>query len=361
MNMMFVVDRLDFGGAGRVISVLANEFYKRGNNVCIVVYFSSNVTYSLEEGIEVISMVDIKSNRNADNLLQRILRLRKAYKTNKIDVVISFMTELNVYAIIANFFCGKRKIIISERNNPYKSPRERSVRILRDLFYRFADGFVFQTEEARDFFSKKISKKSEIILNPLSDRIPNAYLGEREKRIVSVGRLNEQKNYPLAIKSVEKVLLHHPQYIYEIYGEGEMYDELNRMIKEKGLESKIFLRGQKENIYDLIKKAGVFLLSSDYEGMSNALIEAMALGIPVVSTDHPIGGAKRLIKNGVNGFLVSVGNDDEITERIEQIIADSEYNYLISREETKIRENLSKNNIVNQWNKYIIKILQGGI
>lgn len=359
MKMMFIVDRLDSGGAGRVISVLANEFYKQGNKVCIVVYFSSEIIYPLDAGIGVISMVSKETKRNDDNLVGRVSKLRNAYKKYEVDIVISFMTELNIYAIVANMFSGKRKLIISERNNPYKSPIQKRVRLLRKLLYRYADGYVFQTEDARDYFSCRIAKHSVIIQNPISDTLPDVYIGEREKKIVSVGRLTEQKNYSLAIEATKKVLEEHPEYIYEIYGDGELYEMYAKKIRKMGLEGKIILKGHQSNIYERIKKARVFLLSSDYEGMSNALIEAMALGIPVISTDHPIGGAKELIKNGINGLLVPVGNSMEMTKGIERLITDEKLAFGISDEAIKMREKLSKGRVVAQWKDYIDRVLGG--
>jgi glycosyltransferase involved in cell wall biosynthesis len=177
--------------------------------------------------------------------------------------------------------------------------------------YKKADGFVFQTEDAAKYFEGIIKCDSKIIPNPINPKfIKEPYKGEREKNIVTVGRLESQKNQKMLIEAFGKIESKYPEYSLLIYGDGSKKEELQDLIKEKGLENKVILKGKIDDVENVIDKAKMFVLSSDYEGMPNALMEAMALGLPCISTDCPCGGPRYLMENGKSGLLVPVGNSD---------------------------------------------------
>ena len=200
------------------------------------------------------------------------------------------------------------------------------------ILYPLADGFVFQTKEAQEYFDKKIQKKSVIIPNPINEEfICEPYNGEREKKIVTVGRLEEQKNHKMLIKAFSKLPEGLSEYKLIIYGEGSLRPELEKQIKELNLLGRVFLPGQVDDVKNRIYKAGLFVLSSNYEGMPNALMEAMALGVPCASTDCPCGGPRFLIKNEYNGLLYNVNNELELKLAINKIIGDEELSKKISK------------------------------
>ena len=254
-------------------------------------------------------------------------------------------------------FFSKIPLVVSERNDPSIDPASNVKRLLRNVLYCRPNWFVFQTPDAKRYFSKKIQDRSNIVLNPLSGSIPDCWLGEREKRIVSVGRLNNQKNFPLLIEAFLLFHKKHPDYILEIYGDGMLEDKLKSYISDCQLEEFVFLKGFIKDVHDRIKKAAMFVMSSDFEGLPNALIEAMALGLPSISTDCPCGGPRMLIKDGVNGRLVSVNNVNELCDAM-LFCAEEEHAEKLSIESRKIRDIVSREKIVSEWEALIHHIIE---
>ena len=348
MIIMFVSGSLIGGGAERVLTQLANTFSQKGHQVSIVQFIGGD-SYPLEESIRVVNYEKSDSSMRRSGF-RKISFLRRTIKQVQPDVVISFMTTANVLTLIASIGL-KSKAIVSERNDPHRVPQKKSMRVLRKLVYPLSDGFVFQTTDARDFFSQRIRNKSVVIKNPLSSGLPEKYTGEREKKIVMAGRLVDAKNYPLAIRSFSIVHKRFPDYSLEIYGEGNKYGELVRIVNEEGLADCVHFNGFVSDWHERARKASIFLLSSDYEGMSNSLIEAMAMGIPCVSTDHPIGGAKELISHGDNGLLVPVGDKLKMADAICSLLSNESLLNHISESAVRIREEIQSDTIANQWLK----------
>ncbi|MBK5261023.1 MAG: glycosyltransferase [Peptostreptococcaceae bacterium] len=349
MKILFLVDSLDAGGAGRVVSQLANQMALNGYQVFVATLFENQVSYKI--AINVVH-VPLAAGMLTDSYLKRVHRIRDVAKKNHIEIVISLLTNINVYAIFAGFF-SSWKTIISERNDPNRNPKSKRVRIFRNFFYTFADGFVFQTEDAKGYFSKAIQRRGIVIFNPICDSFPQPFEGTRSKRIVSVGRLVPQKNFPMAIEAFAQIAEKYSDYIYEIFGEGKEQANLKQLICDKKLESRVFLRGQRLNVFDEIIDATLFVMSSDYEGMSNALIEALALGLPTISTDHPIGGAKMLIEDSVNGILIPVGDSKALASKMDLLIGDKKKAYELGKQTQSIRKMLSIEHIADEWLNYI--------
>lgn len=282
--------------------------------------------------------------------------LMQIIKKESPEVVVSFVWQVNVYSIIACMFNRKLKLIISERNDPYKDPNNKFLRIIRDAIYHFSDGYVFQTEDAKNYFSKIIQDKGIVISNPIKENLP-FWKNNNSKVIISACRLAHQKNLPMLIDAFEKVLLDYPDYTLKIFGEGPWRNELENYIKEKGLTGKVLLPGFSEDIHHEIANSEIFVISSNYEGISNSMLEALAIGIPVISTNSPIGGAKMYIKNYINGILVEVGNVKQLANEIKKLISNNEMAVRMSRESIKIRQNLSAGKIAEQWINYINDII----
>lgn len=356
MKIVFVSQPLSTGGAERVVAVLANRFCELGHEVKIVVIDNgdSNI-YSTHKDVEFVH-IDKPSNPLFD-LFNRAKKMRRYFQLYRPDVILSFTTQKNVSTLLATLFT-KHRVIISERNNPYKDPQSRALRLLRKILYFTADGYVFQTEGAKEFFSRKIQRRSCVIPNPIRDDLPQPWNEDRTKRIVMVNRLDPQKNLKMAIDAFQSISEHNSDYCLEIFGKGPLQKDLTDYILSKGLEGKVFLKGFCSHVNDEIKDAAIYLMTSDFEGMSNSLMEALALGLPCISTDHPTGGARALIKDHVNGILIPVGNNKACVLAIEELISNKDLCDKLSANAIKIRDHLSSNYIADMWSAYIRKMLE---
>lgn len=353
MKIAFSMAYMGGGGAERVVSELANSFAEQGHDVSIIVAKDPECVYPLTAQVKLVDL-----SAKDKGILSRICALRHCIKENRYDVVISFLTGTNIETLMATV--GLRvPVVISERNNPFVDPKSKISRILRGVLYPFAAGYVFQTPDAQAFFSKQIQKKSVVIMNPINPQLPDIYNGVREKRIVNVGRLVPQKNMKMFIDAFCEFYQTHPDYVAEIYGDGPLKTELEEHIMLKNMKDAIKLCGFSTEILQQIRSAAMFVMTSDYEGMSNALIEAVGMGIPCVSTDHPIGGARLTIQDGVSGFLIPVGDTHGLADKMAELADNEEMANRFSKQGTLLREKLSIQVIAQCWLEYIKKIRKG--
>ena len=286
-------------------------------------------------------------------------RYRRIVERVKPDIVISFLPEP---CMVSGLYRKRNGISLigSERCNPYYQYRNAVYKFLCNLFYSKADRFVFQTEGARDFFQKHIRENSCIIGNPVRElQLPVVSLSKKEK-IAAVGRFTPEKNYPLLISSWNRVHDAHPEFELVIYGRYEESDEAIIMIKELNLEDSITLAGQVDNVEELINTCYAFVLTSSSEGMPNALMEAMSIGLPVVATDCPSGGPRQLIDNGVNGILVPNKDEDAVVTALIKLIEEPHYAEKLGDKAREICTEYSDDVIVNKWIDLIEKIAVRG-
>ena len=353
-KIMFAISSLGSGGAERVVSTLANELTARGYAVSILLIASSDQVYPLSEQIQVISL---NCEENAEQSLlkrypDRLRKIRTVLKETTPDAVISFMSETSIDVCLSALGLPI-PILVSERNDPSIDPPSRVKRLLRRFAYLRSDGFVFQTPDAQAYFSSAIQKRSRIILNPLASTLPEPYAGPREKRIVAVGRLNPQKNYPLLVDAFREFLGEHPDYVLEVYGRGDLEQQLRTQISRLGLEERVLLKGFCSRVHDAIRNAAFFVMSSDFEGMPNALMEAMALGLPCICTDCPCGGPRMLIRDGENGLLVPVGDSASLANAMGRLADNPELAETLGKQAALLREQTNVNAIVDQWQEMI--------
>lgn len=348
------INTLEYGGAERVLSLIANEFHKKGYDISFITSYPCSNEYSLEHGIHRIYLDEAKTkdSRLIKNVKQ-VMKLRKVLKVNKIDFLITFMMEPNFRGVIACLLL-KTKIITSIRNDPHREYPHKFLLILAQIMYMFSDGCVFQTIDAMECFNKIIQRKSTIILNPVSDSFFSESRNiEHVNNIVSIGRLEKQKNQKLLIESFAKVSSLFPKEKLLIYGQGTKDKELESSIKNLGMQDKIMLCGVTDNIKDVLSKAELFVLSSDYEGMPNALMEAIAMTVPVISTNCPCGGPKMLINDGENGFLVNVNDSKDLADRIRTLLDNKELQIKFSQANLKCRESFRIKNIIDKWQEFL--------
>ncbi len=355
MKCAFFIGSMEGGGAEKVVKNLSSKMIRDGYTVKVILYYERDFFYLLDEGVEII---EIEKNTGTKNVFVNTLWFRKYLIDAKIDMLISFLAVFNILAVIATAYT-KIPIIVADRNDPSKVPGNVILRMCRNVVYNFANGVILQSEHNREYFSKRVQKKSKVIYNPLiiGENAGKALTVKKEKCIVSIGRLIPQKNQKILIKAFVQFQKNHPEYILIIYGEGSERKMLERYIADNNMEKNVFLPGQKKDVLNEILGAEVFVLSSNYEGMPNALAEAMGVGLPVISTK--VSGATDLIIDGENGLLININDVDELYLALERYAADSELRNKCAKRAAEIIELLSVDKIVKQWEMYILSLVNG--
>lgn len=356
MKIMFVTPAMSFGGAERVMSLLSNEFVRRGMEVSFVVMDDSKaLAYTLDSKVQLNYMETARFNKSSD-FFRLIKHLRSFIITYNPDVIISFINSTFVFSWIASWGLHT-PLVFSERNDPYNNINGFKSKVFQWISIHKANHIVFQTEPARDYYDKKIVRKSSVILNPFdASRLPERSRTP-EKTIVSVGRLCTQKNQKIQIEAFCRIKDKYPDYKLLIYGEGPLKDELTNQIAKYGLEGRVILKGTSTNVMEEIASAGLFVFTSDFEGLPNALIEAMALGLPCISTDCSPGGARALIKDGENGLLVNCGDVASLVNGIEKMIDNREFAVHCGDKARAIATELNVNDICDKWQEIFTGIV----
>ncbi|MRX72998.1 glycosyltransferase [Bacillus lacus] len=351
MKVIFITRSMWAGGAERVITELVKHFTKIQINCEIITIDDEKILYDIPKGVKIQPIGKQSSNASIDKVL-RYKKLRDYVVNSKPDLVLTLPEDIGIY-VIPSLLGTNIPVVVSERNNPWVMPWKKETRFLRNIFYPFAKGFVFQTEGAANFFSKKIREKSVILPNPLDlNQIP-VLKSERRKEIIGAGRLDKQKNFPLLIKAFARFYETNKDYVLTIYGEGTLRNELNELASSLLPQGAFQFPGRKEDLLERINGGAMFVLSSDYEGMPNVVIEAMAMGVPVISTNCPTGGPAELIDDGVNGLLVPVGDLDAMIEAMCKVAGSSILAKKLGRNALKIRERLDATVIAEEWLKFI--------
>lgn len=349
-KVFFVTNALSGGGAERVMTVIANYLVEKGYEVGFLLLGEANNQYSLNEKIQI----HVFQKKKKGDALGQIQFIRKHMVTHPQAVFVSFYTHQNMYTILASM--GLRvRVIVSERNDPRESVHGKILHYAREKLYAspLCSHIVFQTKGARDYFPKKIQKKSSIIANPIVANLPEPFIGTRKKTVVSFGRLEAQKNYSMLINAFARFRELYPDYKLILYGKGSLEAELRNQSKELGISNSVEFAGFQKNIHDLILDAGMFVLPSDYEGLSNSMLEAMAIGLPVICTDCPPGGAREYISHGINGLLVPIKDVDKMYEALCQMASNTSVANSMGRCAAKVRYDLETNKICNRWEEVL--------
>jgi glycosyltransferase involved in cell wall biosynthesis len=380
-KISFFIPSLRGGGAERVFVNLANEFSKRGFNVDLVL--AQKEGQYLSDVSEKVNVVDLKSKR----VLFSLLPLIKYLKKEKPKVVISSMEHCNIIAILASKLSfSKTKTVARVANTLSLSLKgtkwhKRWIRKYGAMFfYRFADKIVLNSKGSADDLVKTLKidlKRINIINNPLAindikekakERNSHKWIKEKKLPIVlAVGRLNKQKDFPTLIKAFSE-LKREAKLI--ILGEGEERISLEKLIKELNLEDSVDMPGFVRNPYAYMSNANVYVLSSKWEGSPNTMIEAMACGVPVVSTDCPSGPSEILdpvksindhgTRDGKYGELVPVGDAKKLAEKIDCVLSlsEEERRKIGEKARKSVEERFSVEKMVDKYEKLYKSIIK---
>lgn len=355
MKITVVTRNLAAGGAERVIVQLLGEWSKE-NTCSLILLNNENDFYDVPPSVKVIR-IGKKSNNPVLDKLFRYREVRKNVVNEKADVVLAMPEEIGIYVIPSMFFTHI-PVVVSERNNPWVMPNKKITRILRKILYPFVSGLIFQTKGAASFFSRKIQEKGIILPNPLDiSRLPEPYLGERRKIIVGAGRLERQKNFSLLIEAFADFYKKNNDYELNIFGDGSMKQELVELSDKLLPKGTAKLLGNNPDLLNTIKDCAIFVLTSDYEGVPNVLIEAMSIGMPVVSTDCAPGGARELIVNNENGLLIETNNRTQLALAIEKLVNNKELAEKLSQNASSIKEDLASGIVASKWLSYLKQIV----
>lgn len=362
-KVVFHLNCLEHGGAERVVSTLANQMVQDGYEVIVATQWQGEEEYPLDNRVRRMHVGLLESDNRRSRISKawrRIIYLRKFILSEKPDVTIAFARKAIYRSLLATLFT-KEKIVVAVRCDPAGGYSTKLSRLQTFLLFPHASGAVFQTVGQRDFFPKYIGKKSTIILNPINDKYVESVMPKvREKTVVHSGRIVDFKNQDMLVRAFINVHKKHPEFSLKLYGgdSGDgTWEQLENTIAEFGAQEYVKLMGNSNNLEKDLAEASLFAFSSDNEGLPNALLEAMALGLPVVATDCPCGGPATVIRHGENGLLIPVGDMKAMEEAMNRLIEEPEFAESIAKEAKKISIELNSSAIVKQWCDYIDRVI----
>lgn len=342
---------LGSGGAERVLSVLSTPMADNFDEVQYVLWEGGESFYPIDSRVKMVSLPEL-SGRKGRN--RQITTFRRYIRKERPDLVLSFLTPYNMLVLLSTIGM-KQKVIVAERTDPKRLLAGGKLGLwLRDGLYHRANGILTQTEYAKSCYDIKFKGKTAVIYNPVNmndEQVGLSLRISKEHVFVTAGRLEPVKDQMMMIEAFGAFHKSHPDYRLVIYGEGPMRETLQRQINSLGLQDTVVLAGRSNDLWNKIASAEAFLLTSEYEGMSNALIEAMCLGLPVVSTK--VAGAIDLIKDGENGFLIDVHDKEKLTKRMTFLADSPEKREQMGQRASKIYEQVRQEKIVKQWIEYL--------
>lgn len=337
---MILIASLTGGGAGRVAAALSRHLAEAGDEVCLLTMQDAGRDfYRLDPRVRRASLGLVGATRGIAKLtanLRRLRALRREIRLRRPEVVVGFMTSDAVLSILA---CAglPARAIVSERNNPGRKPVPAIWRLLRWASYRFADSHVAQTREAADWLTRHTGARNvHVIPNSVAWPIaalpppvaPDALLPRGAKLLLSVGSKPGQKGFDLLVEAFSRLAGRFPDWVLAIpgiapssAGASPETGALIRQIAAHGLQHRVLLPGHVGNIGEWYQRAELFVLSSRYEGIPNALLEAMASGTACIAFDCRT-RPDEIISHGEDGLLVPAEDVDDLAVQMASLMAD---------------------------------------
>lgn len=354
-NIVVITLSLSNNGAERVFSELSNEWVRQGHRVTVIQFEQEaygSESFELDPGVEQITL----GRKGVQNKIRRyllyLMDIRAYLKGHRDSVVIAFSFTTQVIVALASLFLSN-EIVFSERNDPNNCPYSGLARRMRNLSFHRAQRIVFQTEDARRYFSTAIQKRGTIIVNPINPALPERFDGERRKVILTASRLRPQKNLSMLIEAFALFRKSFPEYEVEIYGIGEQQAMLEQLAEDRGVRREVHFMGFSADVNAKMRDAAMYVCSSDYEGISNSVLEALGMGVPTISTDCPIGGARQVIRDHENGILVPVRDTAALARAMKEVVEDEALSQKLSRNGYRARETFRVEHIARQWVEFI--------
>lgn len=358
MKIVFVIKNMGLGGSCKQLAMTANALSHYGHSVYIYSYNTNKLEQSLSENVVYIPENRIIKHRVLEWILVP-LRIRKKIKEISPDLIISWRTQAGAHCILGSLGTNT-KCVFSERSDPYME--HSNIHWITTYLANMSDGGVFQTEKAKLYY-KKLSRKSIVIpnpVNPLLNLQTFVPYSTRPHKIVFVGRMSLiQKRQDILLKAMKEINNILPDYKLYLYGNGPSEKEIKNLVTEYGLTNSVVFCGSVTNVVEYIKDARLMLLSSDYEGIPNSIIEAFQVGVPVVTTDCSPGGCRVLIDDNYNGNIVPFRDYHALAEKsIELLNDENKASNYINNSKRKLEE-FAPSYVFEKWNNYLTNIYNG--
>lgn len=355
-KILCYIDNMQRGGAQRVMCNLVEHFNGSGHEVILCNDFvldPQKPQYSLSPEVKRVYLEKKWSGNVVTQNIKRIIALRRTIKDVKPEITLSFLGRPNIRMLIAAIGL-KTRTIVSVRNDPYKEYGQSKFKkkITQSLF-ELADGCVFQTEDAKNYFSKSVQQRSCVIMNPVDERFFRILSSKPRRHVVTLGRLMKQKNQLMLIRAYASIChLFLADDLY-IYGIGDMKEQLSDQANMLGIGDRVHFPGNTDNVTEVLSQAKLFVLSSDYEGMPNALMEAMAAGVASISTDCPCGGPK-MLNGGQDAIkLIPVGATDKLAEAMGLLLSNEDLRREYEQKAKERSQIFSPERIYSNWDQYL--------
>lgn len=354
-KILFAISRLTGGGAEHVVSLWANMLSVRGYDVSIMLAYRADNEYAVSDKVDIITIANSEKEYLSMKLLDKISTIRKILSKKDMGCVIPFLPAMQILIMFSSFGL-KCKRIDTIRVNPWEmsSVSGKVGKMLWKLCFITSNRIIVQTSEQSEFFSAGTRKKCIVIPNPIGEEYYNkeiTHVNYTIQKCVAVGRVCAQKNYEMMLEGFSNVVRDNPNCRLDIYGAGESgyLEKIQALIRKLGLEENVHLKGRHNNMDEVYPNYDVFCMTSDFEGLPNALIEAMASGLVCISTDCKT-GPKDLICDGDNGFLISVGNAEEFAETLFKIdgMTDDELSSIANKARECVLNLCSEKKVIGQ-------------
>lgn len=350
------------GGIGRVTSVLANRLAEEPDfEIVTLGYFNPHKPNIYKLSPKIHEEYFLKSYERMTKVMLKggERKLRKYLCSNEIDVLIACGA---LFFPIATRACSKirTKCICWEHSNPEGNNDHKGQNIARKYGIKRADMNVVLTQKALQVYKEKYNALNTVqIYNPIDQEVLRHSKGYNSdsKKIVSVGRLTYQKNFETAVEVAEDVLLRHPDWEWDVFGQGEELDKLVVMTKEKGIDKQMHFKGQVSDLYDRYSDYAIMVMTSRYEGFAMTLLEGMGNGIPLVSFDIPTGPSE-IITDNKNGFLIEAFDKQTMAKKINRMIEEKILREKMSLENKNLMSMFDEEVIIKEWIEVLVKIIK---
>ena len=361
MKVCFFIWGLRAAGAERVLTLLANAWAGKGWQIAVLTMERPDQRpfYPLAPSVDIRALDLMRDSTGPIsglmNNLRRVRAIRRAVAEQAPDVVVSFIDGGNILCVLATRGLGI-PVVISERTDPSRRSLGPVWGRLRDLTYPMASVAVFQSRAVLDWFPPRVRAKGRVIPNPvppppLPPGGPPAD-GRERRRVLALGRLHPVKGFDILLRAFQTALAEVPGWTLDIWGDGPERESLGRLAGELGLGDAVRFRGLTDEPFQVLRGADLYVLSSRAEGFPNALVEAMACGLPVISTDFG-GAARDIVQDGVNGLLVPPEDPGALAAALVRLMRDGEARRRLGATATEVVQRYSTDRVVAMWEEAV--------